>query len=339
VSLVYESIIGEMNIYYKILSGEISQEEKIDFFNNLESNPQLKKEFQSAKNIWALSKLNDKTVSTIKKKQLFDEMWAKKGSEKSTMKLFRGIMKYAAIIVFAVFLGIAIQYAIHWNRELKNVTTTSYSSSKGSISTVTLADGSTIWLNANSSVEINESKKSVNAKLSGEAYFDIIHNKKREFVVDLGVIKVKDLGTQFNISAYPNDEIIRTSLIDGDIDILDKNNLKVANIDPGERAFYNKNTNKLDIEEFDQSIESAWIDGKFVFIDKSLEQICYELQKWYNIEFKINNAELANTKYTCVLKRTTTIEQILDILKVVSDIRYRIKAGEEENDIVIIDQK
>jgi transmembrane sensor len=329
----------KMDIYHKILSGEASDEEKKRFFIKLESNPELSKELESAKNIWVHSKLNNKSVSTSRKQELFNEMWDKTGSEKSNVQLFTNVLKYAAIVIFALFTGIAVQSVLQSKKNLKSATTTSYSSSAGSISTVTLSDGSIIWLNANSSVEINESKKMINAKLIGEAYFDIVHHTEREFVVDLGAIKVKDLGTQFNISAYPNDNSIRTTLFKGDIDILANNNTRVVNIKPGELAIYNKKNNTITIAESEKSIESAWIDGKFVFIDQSLEQICHKLQKWYNIEFKINNKKLADTKYTCVLKRTTTVEQILDILTSVSDIRYEIKPGKEQNDIVTIDQK
>lgn len=81
-------------------------------------------------------------------------------------------------------------------------------------------------------------------------------------------------------------------------------------------------------------MEASWKDGKFVFIDKSLRQICDNLGKWYDVEFLFTDQEMANTRYTCMLKRTTTINQIMKLLKTTSNINYEIINNGNAKDVI-----
>ncbi|MBC8004722.1 MAG: DUF4974 domain-containing protein, partial [Verrucomicrobia bacterium] len=86
----------------------------------------------------------------------------------------------------------------------------------------------------------------------------------------------------------------------------------------------------------DPSVVIAWKDGKFVFIDQPLAEICKELENWYDIEIQIEDQKLAETRYTSVVKRTTTVEMVLKILAVTDQIKYEIINKKEGKDIIII---
>ena len=326
-----------MKRFQNILSGVATQEEREAFFRELEKNPALKEEFLNVKNLWHLSKISGQKISLHRKQKLFDEFWESTAKNQvRKINWLQNVWKYAAIFVIALLSGVLLQKLAPEAGRGEPIVEYTYHSEKGSLSSVVLPDGSKIWLNSDTRLEIAETRGEVNARLTGEAYFEIKHDEEREFIVDLGAIKVKDLGTRFNIRAYPEDETIRTILMEGDIDVLDLENHSVARIDPGEGAIYNKSTRIMQVKNVDTSIESAWKEGKFVFIDQTLQQICSNLEKWYNVKFVITDKTLAETKYTCVLKRTTTVGQVLEILKAVSAIEYQVEEVKGDVDKIII---
>ena len=105
---------------------------------------------------------------------------------------------------------------------------------------------------------------------------------------------------------------------------------------PGEHMQFEKETNQISVSQEDPSLAIAWKDGKFVFIDKSLAEICKELENWYNVEIIIGNQTLANTKYTSVIKRTTTVNMVMKMLSLTDKINFKINERKEGRDIVYI---
>lgn len=315
-----------MKRFEKILSGEANQEEKLSFYKQIENDTALKKEFLEFKNLWHLTRIGQQKATSRKKQKLFEEFWNRSHEVRRTRSIFfRNVLKYAAILILAFIFGVSGYKIMNVVDSKGQSTRYQYKSEFGSVSSIILTDGSKIWLNSDSKLELVEKPNKILAKLSGEAFFEIIHNEKREFVVDLGSIQIKDLGTSFNINSYPEDSYIRTTLVQGSIEVLDQKENYITQIVPGEGFIFHKTTDEYQIENIDPTIESAWKDGKFVFIEKSLQEICLSLEKWYNVRFIINNQVLANTTYSCVMKRATTIEQVLKILKITSGIDYKIE--------------
>ena len=175
------------------------------------------------------------------------------------------------------------------------------------------------------------------AQLDGEAYFDMITNPERKLTVDLGYFKVRDIGTKFNIRAYSSESSICASLVDGQIELFDSEEKSMLAMMPVDYLQFQKQTKSLSVTKRDPAIATAWKDGKFVFIDKSLAEICHELENWYNVEIIIRNKSLANTRYTSVIKRTTTVSMVLKMLSLTDKINYQITDRKEARDIVTID--
>lgn len=139
-----------------------------------------------------------------------------------------------------------------------------------------------------------------------------------------------DKGTKFNVAAYSSEEFHRTSLVEGTIEVWGKNNNRLHTMVPDEGFIYDKEQKSYHVEMINAALESSWQEGKFVFIDKKLSQICDELAKWYNVEFAISDSIQANTKYTCVLRRSATVKQLLDMFKIVTDIEYSIHTKDND---------
>jgi ferric-dicitrate binding protein FerR (iron transport regulator) len=324
----------------KLLTGNISSEEKEDYLKEVEKNHNKKTEYLKYLNLWKLTSMGDSPASFPERNKQFEKFWSRKIRSARVMVIMRNSLRYAAIFVAAVCLVGLVQY----------ITGSSLFSGKesaghdykletnyGSISRIQLEDGSRIWLNTHSTMHITEMKENCLVQLKGEAFFDIIHNEKRTFQINLGDFVIIDRGTHFNITAYPEDSIARTVILEGKIEVRNQINNSTLSLNAGEGYVYNKNSKADDLIQVDGSIESSWKDGKFVFIDKSLRQICDNLGKWYNVDFVYNDQALAETRYTCTLKRTTTINQIMKILNSISDIDYEIiNSANGSKDIIIL---
>lgn len=321
----------------KLITGNISSEERDNFLNEIDKKGDLKQEYLKYLNLWKLTSLGSSPTSFVKKNKQFEKFWRKKSRSTRAMIIIRGFLRYAAIFVAAGILLYLYQYTTDNNLfEGKDTVIQEYrlETNYGSISTLHLKDGSTIWLNSNSKILITELKKKHIVQLKGEAFFDIIHNKKRVFQINVGDLLIIDKGTRFNISAYPEENISRTVLIEGEIELRNKTKNSRVLLNPGEGYVYHRKSKVAELIQADGTVESSWKDGKFIFIDKTLRQICNDLAKWYNVEFIISNPALAETRYTCILKRTTTVNQIMKLLKTTSNIDYEIIDVDGLKDII-----
>lgn len=190
---------------------------------------------------------------------------------------------------------------------------------------VDLIDGTSVKLNANSVFEFDlnsESNKRI-AKLGGEAYFKVAHNKERPFLVEAQDITVEVLGTEFNITAYPFEKIIATTLFDGSVRV-EHNNGDAKVIEPGTMAVvYNDNEN-ISVEIPDLKKIKSWITGKFIFSDNRLEDIMVQLSRWYGVKVSYETEELKNLKFTGELIKENGFENLLKKLEYTEGINYVI---------------
>jgi ferric-dicitrate binding protein FerR (iron transport regulator) len=321
------------DIFHKILNNTANQAEKSEFFTILETNPEKKSEFQHFKNLYVLSNLNPEKYRGQQDKS-FVHFWERIQTQKP-QRLIHQWMRYAAIFIIALSLGFMADFLL--NRETSSPISQhiEYSSEKGSVSKIHLEDGSTIWLSSGTKLKLDKNDSGeTTARLDGEAYFDLVPDPDRKFTVDLGQFKVRDIGTIFNIRAYESEQTISTTLVEGRIDLIKNSGESFLIVKPGELVSYDKSNRKIVVNQLDPSIVTAWTEGKFVFIDQPLSEICKELEKWYNIEIQIADPKLANTRYTSVVKRTTTVQMVLKILAVTDQIKYEITDKKEGKDII-----
>lgn len=321
-------------IFHKILSNTASETEKLEFFQLLETNPEKRDEYHRFKNLYIVSSLNPDNYSKLADKN-FIKFWSQVNTSKSlTLKVW---MRYAAIVVVASSLGFLANSLIKREKTAVSENHIEYSSEKGSVSSLKLDDGSVIWLSSGTRLALDKTTDGRTvAHLNGEAYFDLIPNPKRKFAVDLGKLQVHDIGTTFNIRAYESENKITTSLVSGQINLVQESGTPILTVKPGEYVEYDKNKNNIEVTKHDPSEITAWKDGKFVFIDQSLGDICKELERWYNIEISIEDRNLSEIKYTSVIKRSTTVEMVLKYLSVTDQIKYEITNKKEGKDIIKI---
>lgn len=179
-----------------------------------------------------------------------------------------------------------------------------------------LPDGSEITLNKNSSIQYASASYSNKRiiKLQGEAFFDVKHDEKIPFVVEVGTLQVQDIGTSFNVKAYRNSGIVIVSVVSGEVKILaadDKSILLAA----GEEASYNLETQNLSkAEEIDKNI-SAYKDKIFIFENTELIRVIKTLNDIYGSSLLLSNEKLGE----CRITATFNNENIDDIASVIAE--------------------
>lgn len=323
-------------IFIRILNNSATEAEKSSFFQSIEEDSDQREQYKQCKNLYVASSLNPELHDSIQKES-FERFWNRTHPVKQ-QKVLNLWYRYAAVVLVTLATSFLVQYLIP-DKQAGNeiVQQIEYSSEKGSVSKVLLEDGSAIWLSSASKVKLQKSANGeMMAQMNGEAYFDMVPDPGRKFSVDMGSFKVRDIGTKFNIRAYKDEPGVYTSLVDGEIEFLSKSDQNLLTMKPGEYMQFNKQSMKMTVSEQDPTIATAWKDGKFVFIDKTLSEICHELENWYNVKIVIENKTLAATKYTSVIKRTTTIKLVLQMLSLTDKINYKITDKKEGSDIVLI---
>ncbi|HBL73615.1 MAG: hypothetical protein A2W90_06350 [Bacteroidetes bacterium GWF2_42_66] len=326
------------NLLLRILTDEASLEEQKDFYRKLKDNQEEEKLFYEIKSLWLRTSMH-KTVVDVDSD--FEILWRKikQSKKQTTYTLARQIMRYAAIILVVLGFGGAAGYFISQNTfEYNDYGTQKFISRKGSVSIVELSDGTKVWLNSGTELTYKEDHKNKKrfAELNGEAYFEVTHRDDFPLIVKTGQIIIRDLGTTFNIKAYPEDNYIETSLVEGDVDILSENGKSLVALTPGESAMYFPKEKKMELRSISNNVLSAWRDGKFVIRDQRLEDIFTELSRWYDVEFRFEDEKLRDYRFTGNIKKSTTARHVLEMLKLTADFHYRILEKNTGPDMIVI---
>lgn len=190
---------------------------------------------------------------------------------------------------------------------------------------LTLADGSTVWMNSGSVLRypIRFNGKERRVKIEGEAYFQVAKNPKQPFIVESGTLKICVTGTEFNVKAYPEDQEIVTTLVTGGVNI--RNNGQNISLSPNFQASANRLNNEIEVHRVNTSLYTSWKDGVFEFEDMPLEEICRQLGRWYDVEFIFTDPAIRTLSFTGAAKREKSIEFILNIIGNTNAIHFDIQ--------------
>lgn len=289
------------------------------------------KEFELKEQL--LEELNEIQTNEIEApdiNRIFLNLWSKieNAQRQKPVISLPGILKIAAILVVGLFLGILAE------RQLNPAEPVYYEAfaPKGSVSEVILPDSSVIYLNAGSHIRYSMSgvDQSREVFLTGEAWFNVEKNKSVPFIVHSLLYDVKVTGTKFNVKSYPDDDLLTTTLEEGQVIISSNGNFKLAEdvvLKPGEQAVLNKNSKEFTIKNVNTKWYTSWKDNKLIFINTSLGELEVLLERRYGVEIEILNNELLDLHFDGTIKNESIVE-ILEIIKKTLPINYRI-AGQK----------
>lgn len=177
---------------------------------------------------------------------------------------------------------------------------------------VVLADGTKVWVNAESELRYPVQFSGTERKvyLKGEAYFAVTKQVGKPFVVCVGDSRITVLGTEFNVRNY-QDEVVATTLVKGAVRIHDAG--RECDLLSGQQAVIE--TDGIRVREVDTDLYTAWKDGYFIYREKTLEDIMKELSRWYDFTYDCQSEELKRMTLTAKLRKFDRVEDIFDILK------------------------
>ena len=187
---------------------------------------------------------------------------------------------------------------------------------------MTLSDGTQVWLNAGSSVTYpiaftgNERKVTI----TGEAYFEVAHEKSKPFLVSKGDMQVEVLGTHFNVNAYDDESEINVTLLEGSVKVY--NNKGAVTIKPGEQVQITINQQPVINKQTDLEEVMGWKNGKFFFTSADIKTIMRQVARWYDVEV-IYEERTPDQLFGGEVPRNSNLSQMMKILEY-SGVHYDI---------------
>jgi transmembrane sensor len=227
-----------------------------------------------------------------------------------------------------------------------------YTSKPGERKSFQLPDGSTVVLNAGSHLSFSDdfNRRNRTVRLDGEAYFDVVHNSGKPFIVQTDKMDVKVLGTSFNIKAYPDDAAYEAALIRGSIELTLKQEKKTMLLRPKEKYVLENKVKENDREGVNITVgatgtglkpilkvgedstiaEVAWLQNKLVFKDEPLSEVIKKLERWYGVAIELEDPSLGAIPYSGTF-RNESIREVLTGLQFSEPFAFS-----EENGKIII---
>lgn len=338
------------------LSGEARTEELQELELLLQENPELGFRKEMFATVWNAKHAEDKTVqSSSFNKHLQrlsnhlsepvlqyetpaiteEEITEPEIKQRGSYRKWVWISGIAASLLLIVFLSNSFLFTKQKTKSNANNTVTT---KRGSKSKVQLPDGTEVWLNADSRITYNENFQGNQreVQLSGEAFFDVVRDESRPFIIHTNAIDVKVLGTAFNVRSYENEKNTETSLIRGSVEItlVKSPDKKKIILKPNDKLIvnnneatvvgadnYKKNTtplltlSKIKYQEEDSSaVETLWVKNKLVFDGETMEEVAMKIERWYDVKVMIADNDLKRTKFSATFE-DEDLKTVLEALR------------------------
>lgn len=212
---------------------------------------------------------------------------------------------------------------------------------KGSRSHFNLPDGTKVWLSNNSRIRYPLEFRGDTRELDliGEAYFEVSHNHKKPFIVNIGVNRIKVLGTQFSVRAYPGDKLVRADLVKGKIQFEIANRTGGFNsyvLNPSYSLVLDKTSGKLYESRVPDGFYDYWLKGIYKFRDETLEDLAVKIDRIYNTQIVFEDERLKLKRFSGTISINDNIFTFIEAVKGTSiePIEYRY-----ENNTIYINYK
>ena len=351
------------------LSGEATAEELEELKILLQQNPELSLRVEIVRNIW----LNRSREMPADKKSSFN-----RHLQRLSNHLGEPVLKYennpvaeepepftkpvrryrwlwvtstvaASLLLFFLLFNLADDSSMPGRHS--QVAGNTVSTKPGSKSKIELPDGTQVWLNADSRITYDRNWPGTQREvhLTGEAYFDVVRDESRPFIIHTSSIDVKVLGTSFNVRSYPNEQTTETALIHGSVEItlhnnpdkkiilkpkeklivkndhvtvtdsnnaVVKNNASVPMLTLDRVRYYKKDTSS--------SIETMWVDNKLAFENEVFDRVVAEIERWYNVTITVKNESLAPLHFTGIFENKP-LADVMEALSFSFKSHYEIK--------------
>lgn len=370
----YNTVDAQEQAIVDFLNGRMSLTETEEFNSWIESAPENRRFFQAYQRLWlgtSAYTASDNFNAIRGWRRISSRMNHMTNRQKflarqKTRKLYIRAARVAAMF-FAVFaVGALASWLIFSNLHHQHgIQICEISVPQGSRSRIVLPDSSIVWLNAGSTISYDNdfSRSDRIVKLEGEAHFSVTTNPRKPFIVVTSHLNIKALGTDFNVRAYPDDDAILATLVEGNVIIEfegDDNKVYTYPLEPRQNFSYIKADQTIFREEHfdeidDEISESAreltvppsvidaktlvyvktnirpelytsWKDQEWIIEGESLDNMAVMLGRRYNTSIQLQSMELKEYKFSGTIMNET-LEQVLEILRMTAPVKYYVGKG------------
>lgn len=347
------------------MANEASPQELKELEDILKSNPELHFTMQALSDMWSqsgncasqdieavynahISRMREKGLDVPGKEDQSEipPLFVKSPARRSRMvRLVAVLSAAAAIIILLVAVG---PFRPRLSRA-DIASSSEISTRNGSKTNILLPDGTKVWLNAGSKLtygkDFSEQRREV--MLTGEAYFDVVHDASKPFVIHTRSMDIRVLGTEFNVKSYPDEKTTEASLIRGSIEvtltdraaekiILKPNEKIVVTDEPVEETVTEPRAGKtvppkpiisvshLNYYSLDSTIlETSWVQNRLVFEDESFEDLVRKMERWYGVTFEFANEKVGRFRFTGKFE-DESLEEALEAMRITADFSFTI---------------
>lgn len=234
--------------------------------------------------------------------------------------------KVAAILLTAGVLSLAGYYISGGLEPVESpVVMVERSNPVGQISEITLPDGSTVWLSAASSIEypdqFSTGERIIN--LYGEAFFDVLPDSGRPFVVNSGPVSTSVLGTSFNVRAYNDDPDLEVTLATGKVEVAVSGSDRKQILEPNQKVGYTSEAGLSDVSQADARLARAWTQRELVFMRENFATIARTFERWFGVEFVFEDETLKEEVFVYHFKELS-LQNSMIILSELAEFEYEI---------------
>jgi len=328
---------NEINlIISKFLSGTATMTESEAFLQWLNQSKENRQYYFIVKRIWF------EDYETEKKEKILESAFERlkirtvlaADHSVTCRKKINTLKKLSVAATLLILLGISffLCYEIYNIYEFEQ-TVHEISTPKGGRTSLTLPDGTKVWLNSGSSLTYKAGfgRTDRNVFLEGEAFFDVQTHSNKHFTVNTSDMDVRVLGTQLNVKSYPEDELTETTLLKGKAEVNIVQEGKVLSsvvVSPDQRAMYSRNVDTLYLQNVEEAAEySSWKEGRLVFRSEALSNIARDLERFYNVEIYFKNESAKDIRFSGTLEEVS-IEAVLRAIERVSPITYEVEKNQ-----------
>lgn len=333
----------------KKLSGEASNAELKELDDYILANPDCIYYVDAFEEIWKKKEVVHEDLESAFARHLdkFEEDYQGTETKVRRIRFWHIAACILPLLVMTLF------YIFKIERSNKVPKLTEFISGKAIRRKLTLPDGTRVWLNADSRISFNSEKDFAfarNVNLTGEAFFDVVKDKRHPFVIHTPKFSIKVLGTAFDVKAYPQDKHLETTLLRGKIELtVNDRPLQKIILNPNEKFVLteqvrdqsgNQNLNQEDrtkmlvelvqpvtIAHKEYNKEVDWLSNQMVINNETLEDLVPRLERWYNVKISISNPIVRKYKFTVIFK-DESIEEALSAMTLIEPFKFKSNANE-----------
>lgn len=262
--------------------------------------------------------------------------------EEGPVGVHRGVSVVWKYISFAASLGLLVALSVlAFQREEKEVQMAwvEVSAVPGAKTQVLLPDSSRVWLNEKARIRYPQafSGEERRVEFTGEALFEVSKDRRRPFIVRVEGMRVKVLGTVFNIFEDPASDRIETTLLEGQIALFKESNVTGRAdliLEPAQQAVFDKRSGKMELYPVRTALYTAWKDRNFSFEKNTLEEIMTALERAFHVKIRIESESLKERRLTARFTHEESLEEILSVLQFPGHYQY-----DKEKGIIYIREK